>query len=92
MTRACFLKNISLLRDTALSNTRYQLVSFLLNVKVIYVTDNKRCNASLRDPLALVVKRGRIIVFPVVKTPIRCGLFADILVTPCHGEGLRAIV
>lgn len=56
-----------------MSNTRRQLVPFLLDVGIIYVADNKRCNASLRDPLALVVKRDRIIVFPVVKTPIRCG-------------------
>lgn len=46
-----------------MSNTRRQLVLFLLDVGIIYVTDNKRCNASLHDPLALVIKRDRIIVF-----------------------------
>lgn len=67
-------------------------LSFLSDTGIIYVTYNKRCNASLHGPPALVVKRGRIIVFPVVKTPIRRGLFADILVTPCCGERLRTIV
>jgi len=65
---------------------KYKASVDIISFEIIYMTANKKCNASLHDPLVLVVKDDWIIVFPVVKAPIRCDLLADILVTRCRLE------